>query len=123
MSGVEIGFALLGSLAIGILFGGWAADRRWREKATSGLRMASGGRLFIVREDRFITAPLPPRTEAYRNGWLAQADSWQEHDNPYGSLRQQFSHAEWQRGHLDRANTAPGAYLESVQDADILKGD
>lgn len=42
---------ILGAFVAGLLFGGWAADRRWREKARDGFRMASGGRLFTVRED------------------------------------------------------------------------
>jgi hypothetical protein len=37
--------------SIGAAFGGWLKDRQWREKARSGFRMASGGRLFTVRGD------------------------------------------------------------------------
>ena len=43
---------ILGAFVAGVLFGGWAADRRWREKARNGFRMASGGCLFTVREDK-----------------------------------------------------------------------
>lgn len=52
MSVIERLAFLVTTFAAGTLFGIWAQDRRWREKATSGFRMVSGGRLFTVREDK-----------------------------------------------------------------------
>jgi hypothetical protein len=40
-----------GAFLGGWLLGRWAEAQQWRAKATSGFRMASGGRLFTVREE------------------------------------------------------------------------
>lgn len=57
MSDPGILFSLAVSLAgisfsIGVWFGISGRDRLWRGKAESGFRMASGGRLYNVTEDR-----------------------------------------------------------------------
>ncbi len=60
-------------------------------------------------------------TEAYRNGWLAEMKLGDEAPNPYDPVTQCFSYEEWQRGHRDRANTAPGAHLEGILNVGMMK--
>jgi hypothetical protein len=43
-------FLALMAFAGGLALGGICKDAQWREKARDGFRMASGGRLFVVRE-------------------------------------------------------------------------
>ncbi len=68
--------------------------------------------------------------EAYRNGWMAHARDeanvregiiTHSASNPYTMHNSAFSHAEWQRGHRDRANAAPGPYLTDILDVGMEK--
>lgn len=52
MIGIESAmFLALLTFAAGLALGGVMKDAQWREKARDGFRMASGGKLFTVREE------------------------------------------------------------------------
>lgn len=61
-------------------------------------------------------------TLAYRDGWLAHSHARAEADNPYHPELQAASHADWLRGHRDRAGKEPGAYLTGVLDVMVAEG-
>lgn len=51
--------SIIATLAVGVMFGGWAADRRWRQSARDGWRVESGGDLFTVQKQGSVNlAPI-----------------------------------------------------------------